>query len=155
MNVAQVTWSMNASLLIYPAASCHMALLCHTALANRYVLPGPASVSSVLENHLMPVGIRHALAIQVMYPPVALCRLGHLRPLQVSLSSDQGSPLSLHVAPRIKDLAGDKYEDHWFCTHKCRPRSFLISECRLADISSSHSIPFLTKVLMPHSAAMP
>ena len=35
------------------------------------------------------------------------------------------------------------------------PKVPLISECRLADLSSSHSILPLTKVSMPHSAAMP
>ena len=75
-------------------------------------LPGPQPLCpSVFASHLLTVGIRHAPIIQAMYPPVALCRLGHPRHLQVL--SELGSRLSsltttlLPCASKLKELAGD------------------------------------------------
>ena len=57
-------------------------------------LAGPQPLCPlVFASHLLTAGTRHAPNIQAMYPPVALCRLGHPRHLQVL--SGLGSRLGL------------------------------------------------------------
>ena len=48
-----------------------------------------------------------------------------------------------------------KYKEHWPPKDECCPRSFWVSECRLADLSSRHRTLSSDHNFMPHSAAMP
>ena len=82
-------------------------------------LPGPQPLCpSVFASHLLTVGIRHAPIIQAMYPPVALCRLGHPRHLQVlSELGSRLSSLSTTPLPCASKLKGTSWRHEcWFYT---------------------------------------
>ena len=110
-------WSVDAGLLICPAAAAPLPfdqVSMPSSAAVPYCireplsLPGPQPLCpSVLTSHLSTAGNRHARINQAMYPPVALCRLGHQRHLQGFFLSffklGLGSDLYLHPSTCSRD----------------------------------------------------
>ena len=120
MIVPRSSWSVNAGLLICPAATALLSLtkvyMPHSAampycIRKPLCLPGPQPLCPlVLYPTCLTVGPRHAPITQAMCPPVGLMRLGRPRQ-QVRLSSDQGSDFYPPVYLRLdtKGLAGDMH----------------------------------------------